>query len=102
MAIDPANAAKAARAIREFGFDLPEVTPELLQVLEKIVRMGNPPVRIEVMTSISGVEFNACYRERQIDLIDGVQVNLIRLDHLKANKKAVGRYKDLSDLGYLP
>jgi hypothetical protein len=64
--------------------------------------MGVPPVRLEIITSISGVEFDECYNDRVIDNLDGVEVNLISLKHLKINKKASGRYKDLNDLENLP
>jgi hypothetical protein len=64
--------------------------------------MGVAPFRIEVTTSISGVEFEECYRERITDLLDGVEVQLIDLKHLKANKRASGRHKDLNDLENLP
>jgi hypothetical protein len=50
----------------------------------------------------SGVDFDECYRERIIDTLDGVEVSLIGLNHLKTNKKAAGRLKDLADLEELP
>ncbi len=59
-------------------------------------------MRIEVMTTISGVSFEDCFADRVTDSIDGVAVNLISLDHLKINKKASGRHKDLDDLENLP
>jgi hypothetical protein len=64
--------------------------------------MGIPPMRIEVMTTISGVRFEDCFAERVVDSIDGAAVNLISLNHLKINKKASGRHKDLDDLENLP
>ena len=63
--------------------------------------MGVPPFRIEVLTTISGVRFEECYAERVVDTLDDVPVNLISLKHLKANKKASGRLKDLNDLEHL-
>jgi hypothetical protein len=63
--------------------------------------MGLPPVRIKVATTISGVEFEECYPERIMDELDSVQVNLISLKHLKINKKASGRHRDLDDLEHL-
>ena len=60
--------------------------------------MGVPPMRIEILTTISGVSFEECYVARQVDTLDGIEVNLISLKHLKINKKASGRYKDLNDL----
>ncbi len=64
--------------------------------------MGVPPIRLELTTSISGVEFEDCYQDRVIDIVDGVEVTLISLKDLKVNKKASGRYKDLNDLENLP
>jgi hypothetical protein len=60
--------------------------------------MGVPPVRIEIATTISGVDFEECYPDRIVDDLDGVQVNLISLKHLKIDKKASGRHRDLDDL----
>jgi hypothetical protein len=54
------------------------------------------------LTGISGVTFAECYNARVVDEIDGIPVTLIDLEHLKLNKKASGRYKDLSDLEHLP
>ena len=96
------NAANLVAAISEFGFDQSELTPKIFLQPKKIVRMGVPPMRIEVLTSISGVEFSLCYSERIEDSIDGVTVNVISLEHLKANKLASGRLKDLNDLEHLP
>jgi hypothetical protein len=64
--------------------------------------MGNPPMRLEITTSISGVEFDECYSSRVVDILDGVEANIIDLHHLKLNKKAAGRLKDLADLENLP
>lgn len=64
--------------------------------------MGLPPIRIEITTTLSGVSFDICYANRVIDILDGVKVPLIRLEDLKINKRAAGRYKDLNDLENLP
>ena len=68
----------------------------------KIVRIGNEPNLIEIMTSASGVEFNECYRERLETKLDNEPVALISLPNLIANKRAAGRLKDLADLEELP
>jgi hypothetical protein len=101
IAIQPSNATKVVAALREFGFDVPELRPELFLQEDRIVRIGVPPIRIEIATTISGVEFEDCYRERVVDELDGVRVNLISLKHLKINKKASGRHRDLDDLEHL-
>ena len=95
------NASRVAEAVREFGFNVEELASELFLQPSKVIRMGLPPFRIEVLTTISGVQFEECYTERTIDVIDGVPVNIIGLRHLKINKKASGRLKDLNDLEYL-
>ena len=59
-------------------------------------------MRLEISTGISGVEFEECYNNRIVDTLDDVEVNIIDLPHLKANKKAAGRLKDLADLENLP
>jgi len=102
IAIHRDNAQKIVDVLREFGFDHPDLTPELFLQENKIIRMGNPPMRLEISTGISGVEFEECYTSRIVDTLDGVQVNIIDLTHLKANKKAAGRLKDLADLENLP
>ena len=102
IAIAPDNAARVVRTLREFGFDVPELSTELFLQNDQIVRMGVEPVRIEVMTSISGVEFDECYRERLETTLDNEPVSLINLRHLQINKQASGRLKDLSDLENLP
>jgi hypothetical protein len=102
IAVKPDNAARVVAAVRDFGFDTPELTEALFLQQDSIVRMGIPPMRIEIHTGISGVGFDAGYRERDVKTLDDVTVNIISLRHLKTNKKASGRYKDLDDLENLP
>ena len=102
VAIHPDNAKKLISALREFGFDDPELKPDIFLQTPKIVRMGYPPMRLEITTYISGVEFDACYETRIVDKLDGVEVYLIDLENLKKNKRASGRTKDLADVEELP
>ena len=102
VAIHPENAEKVVEVLKDFGFNVPELKPELFLKEDQIIRMGLPPIRIEIATSISGVDFDECYEERTVDELDGVPVPLISLKHLKINKQASGRYKDLNDLEHLP
>jgi hypothetical protein len=67
-----------------------------------VVRMGLPPIRIEILTSISGVEFEPCYVERETIRIEEIEVPVIGLARLRQNKAASGRAKDLADLENLP
>ena len=102
IAISPGNADRMVKALAEFGFDTSELSKDLFLQPDKIVRMGVEPVQIEVMTSISGVGFDECYRERLETTLDSEPVSLISLRKLRINKKASGRLKDLSDLEHLP
>lgn len=102
IAVSPTNAERVVNVFREFGFDVPELSTNLFLKGDSIVRIGVEPVRIEVMTSISGVQFEECYRGRLETTLDEEPVSLINLDHLRRNKKASGRLKDLSDLENLP
>lgn len=102
VAVNPRNAERVMRALADFGFDTPELSPETFLERDRIVRMGIPPMRLEISTGISGVEFETCYTARVVDILDGIPVNLISLEDLKINKRASGRFKDLSDLENLP
>ena len=102
VAVTPLNAQKVTSALREFGFDTPDLSAELFLYPERIVRMGVPPLRIEVITSASGVRFEECYPRRIHTQMDGVDVDIISADDLKTNKRAAARHKDLNDLENLP
>ena len=102
VAIHPDNAGKLVSALNAFGFEHPDINRELFLQENKIVRMGHPPMRLEITTSISGVEFEECYQSRIVDELDEIEVNLIDLENLKKNKKASGRPKDLADFEKLP
>lgn len=96
------NADKVTAALKAFGFSASSISSALFLMPDKVFRMGNPPLRIEVLTDISGVEFTACWQAREVTEIDGVSVNVINLDDLKRNKSASGRLKDRNDLTHLP
>lgn len=92
------NAQRLVSVLREFGFSSSDLSPELFTLEKSIVRMGVPPFKLEIVTFIDGVTFDACFEDRNVSEIDGVPVNLISLHHLKINKKAAGRPKDINDL----
>ena len=92
------TAEKIVGVLSDFGFDRNSISEEFFLQRDKIIRLGNPPLRIEIQMSISGVEFDSCYNERVEDKIDGIPVKIISLKNLKINKKAANRHKDLDDL----
>jgi hypothetical protein len=101
VAFNPDNIRSVAEALHEFGFAIPEPAESFLSE-GQFIGIGNSPLRIEVLTSISGVSFAECYEARTKDIIDGIEVSFIGLQHLKKNKQASGRLKDLNDLQNLP
>lgn len=62
---------------------------------------GVDPVRIDILTSVSGLEFQAAWSQRQILELDGLQVPVVSLDDLIANKRATGRPQDLLDIQWI-
>lgn len=99
---EPRTAQKLVAVLKEFGFNLPQLREELFLVPGKVIRMGVPPMRLEILTSIDGVTFAECYENRLKAALDGLEVPMIALSDLKANKRASGRHKDLDDLEHLP
>ena len=97
-----ANSVRVVAALKAFGFGSTAPVPEMFSQPDLVIRMGNPPLRIEILTGISGVKFEDCWQERETLAVDGVTINIINLDDLKANKKASGRLKDLNDVANLP
>lgn len=100
IAISPGNAQRITEALRRFGFT--QADAAFFQQERQVIRLGVPPVRLEILTSISGVDFADCYARRLEAELDGITVNLIQLDDLKRNKQASGRLKDRVDLEQLP
>lgn len=102
IARTPDNAARVVSALHDFGFTDPVLTSDLFTKADQIIRMGKPPFRIEISTTISGVDFATCHARRVDAVIDGLTVPVIDLASLRLNKKASGRFKDLDDLENLP
>ncbi|OQY57751.1 MAG: hypothetical protein B6245_15465 [Desulfobacteraceae bacterium 4572_88] len=102
IAASPENAGKMISVLKKFGFDVPELNTDLFLKKRQVIRMGMPPIRIEVLTDISGVSFKKCYEKRVTDFIDDIRVDIISLKYLRINKKASGRFKDINDLEHLP
>jgi hypothetical protein len=102
VAVNETNAGRLVLALRDFGFGLPDLKPELFLEADRVVRMGLPPNRIEIQTGVDGVRFGDCQPRGVTAELDGVGVRFISLQDLKSNKRASGRNKDLADLDQLP
>jgi hypothetical protein len=102
VAMNSANAEKLVAVLTAFGFEASNICADLFLQPNNVIRMGNPPLRLELLTTVSGVGFADAYAQRVTDTIDGVPVTIISLEQLKINKRASGRLKDLSDVENLP
>jgi hypothetical protein len=92
------NAARIIKALQLFGFGSLDLKESDFTTPGQVVQLGYPPNRIDILTSLSGVEFSECYASRVVEEIDGVPVSFIDLENLKKNKKATGRHQDLADV----
>jgi hypothetical protein len=120
------NALRLVEVCKAFSPGMPTLTPEIFQNENRIVTLIIPPIgvlvrepiiglqpkvldqldgdhsdHIELLTLQSGMSFADCFSERVMAEIDGVAVNLISLEHLKAIKQAGNRPKDIDDLQHL-
>lgn len=102
VALNSENAAKLEAAIRLMGFNPPGLKAEWFVRKGAVMRIGQEPLRFDIINDIDGVTFAECYARRVEAVIEGIPVNIISLPDLKTNKKASGRNKDLADLDYLP
>jgi hypothetical protein len=96
----PDNVARLVATLVAFGFANPPPAERFLQP-RQVFRMGVPPLRIELLTTVSGVVFAEAFARKAVVSVGGVSVNMISLADLKANKRAAGRRKDLDDLDRL-
>ena len=96
--VDPENAARMAEVLDEFGFGSTGLTEEDFAVEGPGVQLGRPPNRIDILTSIPGVDFESCWERREEQPLGSLAVPFIGLEDLERNKLAAGRHQDLADV----
>ncbi|KWT79576.1 hypothetical protein [Candidatus Magnetominusculus xianensis] len=99
--ISEENAAKILHVLDDFGFSSLGLRPEDFLTPGNIIQLGYPPVRIDILTTVDGVEFTDCYSRRLTVTHSGLELTVIGLECLKTNKRAAGRPGDLADLAKL-
>ena len=94
------NYSKITRAFAEFGLPLFDMT--LQKFLDPdtadVFSFGRPPISIDIITKLKGVEFDDAFAQAQFFNEDGLKIRFIHLDNLIQAKKAAGRHKDLDDI----
>lgn len=92
-----ANAQRVWLALEKFGAPLSKVRVSDFCTPDAVYQMGVPPQRVDILTSISGVDFDQAWPERLVVQIDDLSINVIGIHQLRANKLATGRAKDQLD-----
>jgi len=95
---DPENAQRIMAALDEFGFGSVELSAADFELPDKVIQLGVPPVRVDMVTSIMGVSWNDAFSGRVEGTYGDVPVHYIGREHFILNKRALGRKKDLADL----
>jgi hypothetical protein len=97
----PENAARAWRALAEFGAPLQGVSVEDLWTPGTILQIGVEPNRIDILTEVEGLSFAEAWSDRQMSSYGSVPIGLLNLDDLMTSKRAAGRPQDRLDLEWL-
>lgn len=97
----PENSRRAWNALLLFGAPTDQFSISDLQSPDVVIQIGVSPERIDVLTSIDGVDFNAAWRDRVAVMVDGLKIQTLSRQHLITNKLAVGRPQDLADAARL-
>jgi predicted nucleotidyltransferase len=94
----PQNVERVLRTLDAFGFGSLGIAERDLLEPGQVVQLGRPPNRIDLLTSISGVDFESAWQARVEGSIDDERVSFLGFEELLKNKEASGRQKDLADI----
>ncbi len=92
------NAVLLEKLMADFGFAGLNLTAADFQQPEIVIQLGRPPNRIDILTSITGVNFADAWRTKIKAVMDGLPVFILSKELLIQNKRAVQRTQDLADL----
>ena len=94
----PTNAARVLAALVDFGFGSLGLAQTDFETPDRVVQLGVAPVRVDILTSISGVEWKDAWSASDLGTYDGIPVRYLGKQQYRANKLAMGRAKDIADL----
>jgi hypothetical protein len=98
---DERNAQNVLRALSDFGAPAGDLTVDDLSRKDTIFQIGLPPLRIDIITNIDGVEFADAWPDRVETVFGGVPAFVLSRRHLITNKKTAARLQDLADVQQL-
>jgi hypothetical protein len=99
---DADNARRVISALQAFGFGGLGLSEQDFSTPDQVVQLGYPPFRIDLLTGIDGVDFDAAWPARFEYVLGDLMIPFIGIDALKLNKRASGRPRDIDDLENLP
>ena len=94
----PENARRILAALAEFGFESLALSVDELTKPGMVVQLGVPPVRIDIITRVTGVSWEKADAAKVPGHYGDIPVHFISRDDFIANKKATGRLKDAADV----
>jgi len=96
--IEKNNSIAIEKSLQEFGFSALDIKADDFLEPGYVIQLGTPPSRIDIITQASGVDFEECYRKKNVLDIDGTIVPFLDIVNLVKNKTATGRLPDLADI----
>lgn len=95
---DPDNAERLIKTLHDFGFTELKLQPSDFLNTRNVIQLGYPPNRIDLITEVSGLDFENAYQNRKEAVFEGIQINFISIEDLVKNKNETGRLTDLADV----
>jgi len=92
------NAGRIVKALKDFGFEFPDLSAGDFREPDRVIQLGVPPVRVDLITSLTGVTWDEAFSGREEASYGGVPIFYMGRNELVANKRALGRKRDLADL----
>lgn len=99
--VDDQNAERLVEALDDFGMASLGLTTDDFLEPGIVVQLGYPPIRVDLLTSVSGVTFEDCWPNRVVIDVGGVEATFISVEDLITNKRATARAQDLVDANQL-
>jgi hypothetical protein len=93
---DKPNLEKLEKALNDFG--APPVDINYLSEKGNIIRIGVPPIGIDIINDASGIDIKDCYPRKETIIVENIEISLISKEDLIINKKSAGRLSDLADV----
>ena len=96
-----ANAKRVVEALLAFGAPADQLSAALFTQPDQVMQIGVAPLRIDILTSVSGLEFGDAWARKEVVDLGGLTVSVLCLEDLAANKRATGRPQDIVDLRWI-